>query len=179
MKNIKTLAVATITAILFTSCASFQHYAELILVSPQQTQLDITAIAARAKPYIPAESQAKIHNFAIQLSTTSNLDLTALYALLPASTGSVTGDLLVANAKAVVSLIVQRWGSNNATTLAYAKAVANGLLANFTVAENSRRQAYIAIAKKFNDRSRLVTTASTTSTKPWEPNRSFYVEKNY
>jgi hypothetical protein len=54
-----------------------------------------------------------------------------LFALLPATTGSQTGDFLVARAKDIVTWVVNKYGHNNATTLAYAHAVGAGLLANF------------------------------------------------
>jgi hypothetical protein len=130
MKKLQTI-IAVITCVFFTGCATFQANVETFLGSPSQVQADVTYAGARVKQYVSAGNQAKIHNFATQLSTTANLDLSALFALLPTTTGSWTADLVIANAKAVLTLVVNKWGSNNPTTLAYAHAVANGLLANF------------------------------------------------
>jgi len=123
------LLVASMFA--FTSCANFGQNAQQVLGPLSQVQADITYLGGRAKQYISADNQAKLHNFAVQLNTTANADLSAVYALLPSSTGSVTGDLLVNTLKMTLQLIVTNWSHNNQTLLSYFHAVGNGLLANF------------------------------------------------
>lgn len=125
----KTILIA-IACLSLTSCATIRNIPQTV-GPPSQVQEDVTYLGRRAKQYISAENQVKIHNFATQLNTTANLDLSVLYALLPQTTGSITGDILLASAKTTLSLIVSIYGANNPTTLAYAHAIANGLLANF------------------------------------------------
>lgn len=116
-------------ALLMDGCASLQNIQQT-LGTPEQVQADITILGALAKPHLSADVQGKIHLAAVQINSAANLDLTTLFALIP-STGSVNGDALVAAVKAYLTSFVQRWGSNNATTLSYAHAVGAGLLANF------------------------------------------------
>lgn len=133
MKNKISISIITITlaAVFVTGCGTtFQNIQE-ILGSPQQVQAEITILGGIAKPKISADAQVKIHNFAIQLQNAASLDLTPLFALIP-PTGSQNADALIAAAKAYLTSVVQKYGENNQTALSYAKAVAAGLLANFT-----------------------------------------------
>ena len=83
-----------------------------------------------AKPRIPATAQTQIHQFATQLAALADLNTANLVALIP-KTGSVTADALIASAVGFLNTALARWGEHNPTTLAYAHAVANGLLVNF------------------------------------------------
>lgn len=116
--------------LLFTSCATIKDLPKY-LGSPAQVQADLTIVGGVAKSHIPADAQAKIHQFATYLNQAANLDLDALFALLPATTGSQNGDALIAAAKAYLTSVVQKYGSHNDTAIAYGHAVANGLLANY------------------------------------------------
>jgi len=127
----KKLLLPVVAIALLSGCANFSQNVQKVLVSPAQFQADVTYLGGRAKQYVSAQDQAKIHNFATQLNTVANLDLGPLYALLPSDTGSTVGNLLLNTAKTTLSLVVSMYGPNNATTLAYAHAGANGLLANF------------------------------------------------
>lgn len=110
-------------------CASFQNI-EQTIGTPAAVQSELTILGGVAKSHIPADAQAKIHAFAVQLNAAANLDLTALFALIP-TTGSQNGDALVSATKAYLTSVVQKYGTHNATTIAYGHAIANALLANF------------------------------------------------
>lgn len=129
MKNLLFVKILA-TALLFTSCAQFQNIQQF-LGTPQAVQADIVILGGIAKPKIPADSQAKIHQFATYLNQAADLNLDVLFALLPATTGSQNGDALISAAKAYLTSVVQKYGSHNQTAIAYGRAVANGLLANF------------------------------------------------
>lgn len=111
------------------SCATMQDI-QKSLGTPTAVQADITLLGSIAKSHIPTASQAKIHAFATQLQSAANLDLTALFAMIP-TTGSANGDALIGAAKAYLTSVVQKYGNNNPTAISYMHAVANGLLANF------------------------------------------------
>ena len=113
-----------------TSCAQFQNLQQT-LGTPPVVQADIIILGGLAKPHLSADVQSKIHWFATQLNQAADLNLDALYALLPGSTGSQNGDALISAAKAYLTSVVQKYGSRNQTTITYGHAVANGLLANF------------------------------------------------
>jgi hypothetical protein len=121
------LCAATLS---FASCANLGNI-EQTLGTPAAVQVDITLLGAIAKPHVPTDAQAKIHEFATVLNGLADLNLDTLFLLLPQTTGSQNGDALISAAKAYLTSVVQKYGHNNATTLAYAHAVANGLLANF------------------------------------------------
>jgi hypothetical protein len=125
------ISIKIIAAMLLMSgCAELQNFKQT-LGTPAQVQADITILGGVAKSHIPADAQSKIHWFASQLSNAADLNLDALFALLPATTGSQNGDALISAAKAYLTSFVQKYGHNNATALSYARAVAAGLLANF------------------------------------------------
>jgi outer membrane murein-binding lipoprotein Lpp len=132
MKAVNKLLMAAIavSAVFLTSCATFQNFQQF-LGTPQAVQSEIAILGGIAKPRLSADAQAKIHQFAVALNEASDLNLDRLYALLPATTGSVNGDALISSAKAYITATVQRYGARNPTALAYAHAVANGLLVNF------------------------------------------------
>ncbi len=127
MKLIASLLLVGLLSL--SGCATMQDV-QKTLGTPQAVQADITIIGGLAASKIPADAKAKIHAFAIQLSAAADLNLDALFALIP-TTGSQNGDALISAAKAYLTVTVQKYGANNATALAYAKAIANGLLANF------------------------------------------------
>jgi hypothetical protein len=113
-----------------TSCANLQNIQQT-LGTPAAVQADLVILGAVAAPHIPDDAKVKIHAFAGYLNQAADLNLDALFALLPGSTGSQNGDALIAAAKAYLTAVVQRYGERNQTAIAYGHAVANGLLANF------------------------------------------------
>lgn len=117
-------------ALFLNSCASLQNIQQ-ILGTPQSVQAEITLIGGVVKTHVSPAIQIKIHQAATYLVQAANLDLSTLFNLLPATTGSWNGDLLITKVKETVTAIVNRYGSQNPTTIAYAKAIGNGLLANF------------------------------------------------
>lgn len=129
MKKIIT-SITAVALLSLVSCAQFQNIQQT-LGSPPQVQADITILGGIAKSHLSTAAQQKIHSFATQLNQAADLNLNALYALLPPTTGSQNGDALVGAAKAYLTSVVQKYGSRNPTTIAYGHAVANGLLANF------------------------------------------------
>lgn len=129
MKNLILIPLVAVS-LLFSSCASFQNFQQF-LGTPQAVQSELTILGGVAKPHIPANAQAKIHEFAVYLNQAADLNLDSLFALLPKTTGSQNGDALIASAKAYLTATVQKYGANNATTLAYAHAISAALLANF------------------------------------------------
>ncbi len=131
MKLFTTIAIA-IAALMFASCAStsFQSV-EKLLGSPAMVQTDISIIGGLAKSHLSAETQVRIHQFAVTLQSASDLNLDALYALLPSTTGSLAGDSIISAAKSYLASAVKTYGSRNPTSLAYARAVAQGLLVQF------------------------------------------------
>lgn len=128
MKKTKQL-IAIILCASLVGCATLQNI-QKILGTPAAVQTELTILGAALKSRIPADAQTRIHGFALHLQSVSNLDLTALFALIP-TTGSQNGDALIASAKAYLTATVQKYGASNPTTIAYARAVAAGLLANF------------------------------------------------
>ncbi len=124
------LSLALITTpIMFNGCANWQQVQQT-LGSPQQVQIDVTLLGSVAKSRIPANAQAQIHTFATQLSALADLNTAQLVALIP-KTGNAIADALIASSSGFLNMALVKWGEHNATTLAYAHAVANGLLANF------------------------------------------------
>lgn len=124
------IACSLITASLFIGCASTQQFLQ-VLGTPAQVQADVTVLGAVAKPRITDPNVlATIHKFAVDLQQAGNLDPSQLIALIP-HTGNVEADALIAAAVSFVNSAIQKWGSNNGTTLAYIKAVSGGLLATF------------------------------------------------
>lgn len=129
-QTMKKLLVSLTAIALLSGCANFSQQVQT-LEPPAKFQTDITWLGSRAKEYVSADNQAKIHNFAVQLQTTANLDLSALFALLPPTTGSIAGDLLLNSLKTTLQLVVNYYGAKNPTTLMYAHSGATGLLTNF------------------------------------------------
>ena len=98
--------------------------------SPAQVQIDVSVLSAIAKPRIPANAQAQIHQWATQLAALADLNTAQLVALIP-KTGNATADALIASSSGFLNMALARWGEHNPTTLAYVHSVANGLLSNF------------------------------------------------
>lgn len=129
-KNAVVLFILALTPML-AGCSTINwQQVEQTLGTPQQVQIDVSVLAALAKPKIPADAQAQIHQWANQLGALVDLNTQQLVALIP-KTGSATADALIASASGFLNIALARWGEHNATTLAYAHAVANGLLINF------------------------------------------------
>ena len=120
---------ASLAACLIMGCTNLAEL-QKTLGTPAQVQADLTIIGAIAKPKISSEAQARIHQFANYLSKAAALDTTELVAMIP-KTGSINGDALISAAVAYLNSTIAKYGANNQTSLAYAHAVANGLLANF------------------------------------------------
>jgi len=125
----KTLYPFIAVVLLVSGCAQFQGIIQT-LGTPTQVQADVAILGALAKPHIPASDQTKIHLFATQLNAASSLDATQLLALIP-QLNNPQGQALIAAVSAYINSALAKWGSNNAQTLAYGHAVANGLLSNF------------------------------------------------
>ena len=106
----KKLTLIPVVALLC-SCATFQQ------ITPAQVQTDVTTLGELAKPYVSAKVGADLHNFAVQLQTTTNI--AQLISLLP-KTGIKKVDDFIAQVATYAKL-----------GKPYSDAVANGLLANF------------------------------------------------
>jgi hypothetical protein len=120
------LAVVTIAAS-FAGCANTQSFIKT-LGAPAQVQADVTALGAISKTRITDQNVLiQIHKFALDLQQAGNLDPSQLVALIP-HTGNVEADALIAAGVSFVNSAIQKWGTNNGTTLSYVRAVATGLL---------------------------------------------------
>jgi hypothetical protein len=128
MKKLQTI-IAVIMCASFVGCETLQSI-QATLGSPQQVQAEITILGGLAKPKISSEAQKRIGQFAGYLLQASELNTTELVAMIP-KTGSQNGDALIGAAVAYLNSTLAKYGAKNQTTLAYMKAVANGLLANF------------------------------------------------
>ena len=122
------IAVLTLALFLF-GCANWQQWQQT-LGTPAQVQADVSVLAALTKPHIPANAQAQIHKWATQLASLADLNAAQLVALIP-KTGNATADAMIASSTAFLNMALAKFGEHNPTTLAYAHAVANGLLSNF------------------------------------------------
>jgi len=125
------LSLVTALALFLQGCANFQSNVELVLGSPDQFGTRLEFVVEQIKPYLSTEAKGRLHQAGTWLVNDATGDLNALFALLPASTGSWTGDLAVANIKATLTVVVAKYGAHNATTFAYFKAAGNVLLTNF------------------------------------------------
>ena len=110
-------------------CANLQDI-QKTLGAPSQVQAELTILGAVAKAHIPASAYPKIHAWALQINSAADLNLEPLFALIP-QTGSQNADALIAAAKAYLTATVQKYGARNQTSIEYAHAVGNALLANF------------------------------------------------
>ena len=127
MKKLITLPLVA----LLCGCASVNwQNVQQTLGTPADVQTYVTVIGALAKPKIPSNAQTSIHTYATALSGLASLNSAQLIALIP-KTGSPTADALIASSTVFINIALTHWGENNSNALAYAKAVANGLLANF------------------------------------------------
>lgn len=121
------VAIALSASLLLASCAGFKQNVETTLGSPQQVQSDVAALGAVARAHIKSDKvKADIHRFVQYLQQAADLDLSTLKSLIP-KTGNVNIDAAILAATAYVDAAVSKWGSHNATALAYAHAVGNGL----------------------------------------------------
>jgi hypothetical protein len=128
MKQIKKLLALAAAALLFTSCANTAEFLK-VLGTPAAVQWDITTLGSIAKPRITSDQAKKaIHNFAVDLLQASNLDTSQLVALIP-HTGNAPADALIAAAVSYLNSVIAKLGSHNPLTLAYFKAIGNGLIA--------------------------------------------------
>lgn len=123
----QTIAVLLCASLI--GCASLQDI-QKALGSPANVQAELTILGSVAKPHIPASAYPKIHAWALQINSAAELNLEPLFALIP-QTGSQNADALIAAAKAYLTSVVQKYGARNQTSIEYARAVANALLANF------------------------------------------------
>jgi hypothetical protein len=127
MKTITKVIAVIAAGLLITSCANVQDFLK-VLGSPAQVQWDVQTLGSIAKPRITsAKALADIHEFAVDLLAASDLDASKLVALIP-HTGNAAADALIASAVSYINSVIAKVGSHNPTTLAYAKAVANGLI---------------------------------------------------
>jgi len=131
IKRFGILALCT-SLFAFTGCANLNwRNIRETLGTPQAVQADLMILGGLARSHVPDNAKAKIHAFAVYLNQAADLNLDAIFNLLPATTGSQNGDALISAAKGYLTSVVQRYGARNPTAIAYGHAVANGLLANF------------------------------------------------
>ena len=123
------IGIGALVALITAGCASLQDV-QKALGSPSQVQAELTILGAVAKTHIPSTAYPKIHTWALQINSAADLNLEPLFALIP-QTGSQNADALIAAAKAYLTAIVNKYGARNQTSIEYAHAVGNALLANF------------------------------------------------
>jgi len=120
-----------VACLIMMGCANFQANVTTVLGSPEQFGTRLEFVVEQVKPYLSTEAKGRLHQSGTWLVQDATGDLNALFALLPATTGSWTGDLAVANIKATLTIVVGKYGAHNATTFAYFKSAGNVLLKNF------------------------------------------------
>jgi hypothetical protein len=122
------VALVVATSLILAGCAGTQNV-QTTLGPPAQVQQEVTALGSVAKAHIASSSvKAQVHQFATYLLQASSLDFTTVHSLVP-KTGNMNADALIAAGLAYLEAAAGKWGAHNATTLAYAKAVGNGLIA--------------------------------------------------
>jgi hypothetical protein len=127
MKTLTKLIAIAVAGILVASCANVQDFLK-VLGTPAVVQWDVQTLGQIAKPRITSDkAKAAIHEFAVNLLAASDLDTSKLVAMIP-HTGNAEADALIAAAVSYINSVIAKVGSHNPTTLAYAKAVANGLI---------------------------------------------------
>jgi hypothetical protein len=124
----KITAILAVTALILTGCANVPTSQ---LVSPAAVQLDIATVGTLVVPKVSAVAKATIHSVAVQL-VAGQIDPTAVAAALtglniPASDQALVSGV-VDGAVTVVNLAIMKFGSHNATTIAYVTAIGQGLL---------------------------------------------------
>lgn len=129
-KIIAQFLVFAIATSLMIGCANTDSFLKAI-GTPESIQYDLTVLGAIAKPHITDPNVlAQIHKFATDLQQVGNLDASQLVALIP-HTGNPEAEALISAAVGYLNSVIAKFGSHNPTTLAYIKAVANGVLVNY------------------------------------------------
>jgi hypothetical protein len=128
MNKMFNLIVASLiaTSLLFASCAGFQGKVESTLGSPAQVQADVKNTATVAYAHSSPQVRAAVHSFNLRLAAAGDLDTAELRAMVP-RTGNANADAAIAAAVSYLDSAIQKFGSNNPTTIAYVKAVNVGL----------------------------------------------------
>lgn len=112
-------------------CASAPQLATV--ATPANVQAAITALGALVAPKVTAGDKAIVDQFATDLLALAMANVDA--ANLAVITGKIPGNVssytagLIAAATADLNLALAKFGSHNATVLAYVEAVGNGLKA--------------------------------------------------
>jgi hypothetical protein len=124
-KCLSLLAVA-----LLASCASAPQLATL--ATSDNVQTTIKVLGSLALPKVAASDKAVVHQFATDLLSlaAANVDSTTIAALtakIPAKVSPYVTSLIAASTTSL-NLALAKFGSHNATVLAYVNAVGNGLL---------------------------------------------------
>ncbi len=126
-------SVAFVLALFGAGCAT-TGVSTATLLSPAQIQIDLSVAGSLVAPRVSSSAKALVHTFAVALLALSTSTLTAagIAAIVPVNVPvqdqALVNGLVDAGVTAL-TLAVAKWGEHNATTLAYAQAVGNGILA--------------------------------------------------
>lgn len=102
-----------------------------ILGTPSAVGLEVNLLGIVVKAHVSDTVKAAVHGFAVKLKEAASLDTTYLFSLLPADTGSQSGNFLIGKVKETITYFVNKYGASNQTTLSYAHSIADNLLLNF------------------------------------------------
>src|SRR5450432_4648243 len=118
--------------ILFAALCSCQTTSQLSsLATPGNVQVSITVLGEAASSKLTSNDKVILHKFATALLalTSANVDSTTISGLVPSMSGSTSSFVqpIIQTALVELNLALAKFGSHNATVLAYAKAVGQGL----------------------------------------------------
>jgi hypothetical protein len=126
MKKILFLGLGLIA---FAGCSTTTQQSSI--ASPASVQVAITVLGGLAAPKVSASDKALVHKFAADILALSmgqidSATITSIIPPIPASASPYVGPLIQA-AVTDLNLAIVKFGQHNATVLAYAQAVGNGI----------------------------------------------------
>jgi hypothetical protein len=117
-------------AVIFSGCATGVN--PTTLLAPSAIQADIRSGGALALPNVSASTKVAIHTFATDLAALSADQLTVaqVQAIIPSipQNDQPWVSTVIDGGVIVIDAAISKFGEHNATTVAYAQAVGNGLL---------------------------------------------------
>lgn len=124
------VALLVASSLVLAGCAgTSSKNVQTAIGSPDQVQLDVKALGSVAYGHITSSSvKSAVHQFATRLMAVTEADFSSFVGYIP-KTGNMNADALIAAGVAYVQAAAGKFGQHNPTTIAYARAVGNGLLA--------------------------------------------------